>query len=215
MYRALVGIGLLCALVIVSVFQITQPAIHEKMAAALDKAVFNVLPGARYKVEFQLINGAHFEQAAAAMQSDQVVYAGYDEHKHLIGIAVEAQGMGYQDVINLLYGYAPDQQAIIGMQVLDSRETPGLGDRIKKDPMFLRNFQRLDVALAANKQSIANPVKAVKSGTKTEPWEIDSITGATVSSNAVAAIVRQSTNKWVPLIHQHLEEFNLGNEDIK
>ena len=46
--------------------------------------------------------------------------------------------MGYQDVIRiLLYGYSPEHQAIVGMRVLESRETPGLGDKIEKDPAFL------------------------------------------------------------------------------
>ncbi len=57
------------------------------------------------------------------------------------------RGMGYQDFIRLLYGYSPDDQAIIGIRVLESRETPGLGDRIETDADFLSNFQRLDVAL--------------------------------------------------------------------
>ena len=60
-----------------------------------------------------------------------LVFAGYDDNDQLVGLAIEAQAMGYQDVIRLIYGYSFEAQAIIGIRVLESRETPGLGDRIE------------------------------------------------------------------------------------
>ena len=33
----------------------------------------------------------------------------------------------------VLYGYRPADRKVIGMWILDSRETPGLGDKIYKD----------------------------------------------------------------------------------
>ena len=50
----------------------------------------------------------------------------------IVGLAVEAQGMGYQDVIRVIYGYSFEQDAIVGIRVLESKETPGLGDKIEK-----------------------------------------------------------------------------------
>jgi electron transport complex protein RnfG len=120
----------------------------------------------------------------------------------LAGVAIEAQGMGYQDIIRLLYGYAPQSQAIVGMEVLASKETPGLGDKIEKDPAFLANFRALDVSIAADGQSLQRPVEAVKSGSKTLPSQIDGITGATISSKAIAAILRQSSAQWVPVVYR-------------
>jgi electron transport complex protein RnfG len=115
--------------------------------------------------------------------------------------------MGYQDVIRILYGYAPQQQAVVGMQVLASKETPGLGDRIEKDAGFRANFNALDVTLAADGVSMKHPVEAVKHGTKTAPWQIDGITGATISSNAVASILSRSSAQWIPLIYQRQSDF--------
>ena len=138
------------------------------------------------------------------------VHAGYDAMGELLGIAIPAQGMGYQDVIRILYGYSPAEEAIVGMQVLASKETPGLGDKIEKDPAFLANFRALDVALAADGQSLAQPVSVVKSGAKTSPWQIDGITGATISSKAIGNMLRHSTAYWVPRLYPLQRELARG-----
>jgi electron transport complex protein RnfG len=41
----------------------------------------------------------------------------------------------------LLFGYDPEQQKIVGFYVLESKETPGIGDKIEKDP-FLSNMKQ-------------------------------------------------------------------------
>ena len=46
---------------------------------------------------------------------------------------------------------------MIGLQVLSSNETPGLGDRISKDAAFRKNFEALDA-------SLVNEIETVKQG---------------------------------------------------
>ena len=215
MYRALVGVGMVCGLLIVSVFVVTLPVIARNEAAALQAAVFEVLPGATAKASFVLAEGGGFRPAREGDDPRQTVHAGYDASGALVGVAIPAEGMGYQDVIRILYGYSPSQQAIVGMQVLASKETPGLGDKIEKDPAFRANFQALDVSLAADGQSLAHPVEAVKSGAKTGPWQVDGITGATISSKAIANILRQSSAYWLPLLYPRQAELAKGeaNDD--
>jgi electron transport complex protein RnfG len=207
MYRALVGVGVVCGLLIVSVFVLTGPVIARNEAAALQAAVFEVLPGAVARGSFTLTPDGRFRPAAEGDAPARMVHAGYDAAGGLVGVAVEAQAMGYQDVIRVLYGYAPQRQAVVGMAVLASKETPGLGDRIEKDPAFLANFEALDVSLAADGESLQHPIVVVKHGAKTEPWQIDGITGATISSKAVAAILRQSSAQWVPTIYNRQGDF--------
>jgi len=189
-YRALVGVGVVCALLIVSVFLLTRPSIEENRAEALERAVFAVLPGTRYQ--------------RAVVISEAVMHAGYDTEHRLVGVAIEAQGMGYQDRLRLLYGYDPVQQTIIGMRVLESRETPGLGDRIETDKRFIKNFEALDVRLGTESRVLLHPLVAVKQGQKAAPWEIEGITGATVSSKAVARILDNSSERWLPLVQRAL-----------
>jgi H+/Na+-translocating ferredoxin:NAD+ oxidoreductase subunit G len=202
MYRALVGVGMVCALLIVSVFVLTLPVIARNEAAALQQAVFKVLPGATAKSSFFLAGDNSFRPAAAGDPPQQLVHVAYNARGELVGVAIQAQGMGYQDIIRILYGYAPSSQTIVGMQVLASKETPGLGDKIEKDPAFIDNFRALDVSLGADGQSLQHLIEPVKSGTKTSPWQVDGITGATISSKAIANILRHSSQHWVPLIHR-------------
>lgn len=210
MYRALMGVGIVCGLLIVSVYVLTLPFIARNEAAALAVAVFKVLPGATSKTSFVLTADNSFRLAQDEGSASQMVYAGYDGEGALIGVAIPAQGMGYQDTIRLLYGYAPVKQAIVGMQVLASRETPGLGDKIARDRAFLNNFTALDVSLAEDGLALQHAIEAVKSGTKTSAWQIDGITGATISSKAVAGILRHSSERWIPLVNRQLAVLSSG-----
>ncbi len=193
MYRAMVGVGLGCGLLIVAVYQGTGPVIARNRAEALERAIFQVLPEARSSHTFDL--------------DGERVHAGYGEDGRLVGFAVEAAGMGYQDVIEVLYGYDFAAEAIIGIRVLSSRETPGLGDKIETDPAFLANFERLDARLAPDGASLAHPIEAVKKGQKQHPWQVDGITGATISSEAIANILRRSASEWVPRLQASLDDY--------
>jgi len=211
MYRALVGIGMLCGLLIVFVFAGTRPVIEANRAAALERAVFAVLPEATARLTFALTPAGGFAPAADA--AGERIHAGFDQAGSLVGVAIEARGMGYADTISLLYGYAPERDAIVGMQVLTSKETPGLGNKIETDPGFLANFDALDVRLDDSGTSLLNPIETVKKGKKTEPWQIDGITGATVSSKAIGNILAASSSRWVPLITQRRADLDAGDID--
>ena len=210
MYRAMVGVGMFCGLLIVTAFQVTRPIIERNKAEALQEAIFHVLPNASISSTYRLDKSGGFKVLEGKAHGEQLVYAGYDDREELVGLAVEARGMGYQDVIGLIYGYSFTEEAIIGIQVLESKETPGLGDKIETDPAFLENFERLDVSLRDDLSEMANPIVPVKHGEKTNPWEVDGITGATISSVAIADILNQSAQYWVPRIRSNLGDFQGG-----
>ena len=210
MYRAMVGVGVFCGLLIVTAFQVTQPIIERNKAEALQEAIFHVLPNTSTSRTYRLDKAGDFKLLEGKAHGEQLVYAGYDDREELVGLAVEAQGMGYQDVIGVIYGYSFAEEAIIGIQVLESKETPGLGDKIETDAAFLENFEALDVSLRDDLSELANPIVPVKHGEKTHPWEVDGITGATISSVAIAKILNQSAQYWVPRIQSRLGDFQGG-----
>ena len=203
MLLAMVGIGILCAFLIVTTFEVTLPQIEKNKAEALEKAIFKVLPGIVTKKTFHLDENDNFIDVSNEDKVEQIVYAGYDENNKLVGVAVEASGLGFADVLRILYGYSPDQQTIIGFNVLESKETPGLGDKIEKDPDFLENFNALDVSLTDDHSKLKNKVVPVKFGTKENDWEVDGITGATISSRAIGDIIGNSTEYWIPAIYKN------------
>ena len=94
--------------------------------------------------------------------------------------------------------------------MLTSKETPGLGDKIEKDPGFLENFVALDVSLDASGTALRQPVETVKQGAKTESWQIDGITGATISSKAIGDMLATSTAYWLPIINAQLDTLATG-----
>jgi len=207
MLRAMVGIGIMCALLIVLTYEGTLPIIKENKVEALEKAVFKVLPGTEKTQAFVLDENEHFIPLEGEKVEGQTVYAGYNNENELTGIAIEASGQGYADIIRILYGYDPAEEAVVGFYVLESKETPGLGDKIEKDDNFLANFKALDVSLTENKSALKNQVVPVKSGEKEHPWQVDGITGATISSRAIGDILGESTSRWVPLVYGNLEDF--------
>ncbi len=209
MVLAMGSIGLVAGSLLVLVYLGTLPAIERNRAAALERAIFQVLPAAGRTVTFAVTDG-QLQPAAEAAPGTERIHAGYAEDGRLVGAAIEASGQGFQDTLRVLYGYAPECECIVGFTVLESKETPGLGDKIETDPKFTANFQALDVRLDPGTGEILNPIVLVKPGQKTEPWQIDAITGATISSRAVANILHDSTAVAVPLLARNLEAMTDG-----
>ncbi len=207
MLLSMVGIGVFCALLIVVSYEGTLERIEQSKAEALEQAIFRVIPGTTDIQAFQLDENQRFIPLSGEVKGSNIVFAGYDENNRLTGIAIEASGQGYADIIRILYGYNVENQTIIGFYVLESKETPGLGDKIQKDFAFLSNFESMDVSLSEDSTSLENPVTTVKQGTKQSPWEVDGITGATISSRAIGTILSESTARWMPLIQSHKHDF--------
>lgn len=216
MFRAMVGIGLIGGLLIVTAFELTFDRIERNKAAALQRAIFHVLPGATTSRPYLLGTSDRFEplqgDAQVSSHGEKPIYAGFDAQGALVGLAIEAQGMGYQDTIRVLYGYAPKSGAIVGLEVLESKETPGLGDKIISDPEFRRNFERLAVVLDAAGKALEHAIAAVKHGEKRDPWQVDGITGATVSSKAIANLIDASIEAWAPKIVPRQSDFQAGTQ---
>lgn len=215
MLRAMVSIGMLCALLIVLTYEGTLARIEHLKAEALGKAIFRVIPGITTTRAFQRDLSGNFIEVTTIEKSAQVVYAGYDKNGKLLGVAIEASGQGYADILRILYGYNPETQKIVGFYVLESKETPGLGDKIEKDPDFLSNFSALDVSLADDLSAIKNLPVTVKQGTKKNAWEIDGITGATISSRAIGDIIGNSVNDMVPVVYKNKEVFKISETEKK
>lgn len=205
MYRAIVGIGVFCALVIVGVYQATAGRIRDNQQRFLDSAISQVLPEARTTLAVSLSEDGNLQRTQEA--SELPVFLGYDENQALVGAVVSAQGMGYQDNIRVLYAYSFVDDAITGFKVLDSKETPGLGDRVEKEPHFIANFARLDARLRADGKTLANPIVTVPEGSKTEAWQLDGITGATITSAAIGSILNDSASLWVPSLERNADAF--------
>ncbi len=198
MILVLSGIAMISGFLVVLVSQLTAPVIAENQRIAIEKAVVKVIPGATTHKEFFLENGKLVAQKQ--LDDSESVYAGYDAQGKLLGVAARAAAQGYADMIYLLYGYDPACECIRGIKVLKLAETPGLGDKIITDKKFLANFDALDARVDVGNQALLNKIVTVKSGTKEHDWEIDAISGATVSSVAVGKALNRSAQRLLPQV---------------
>ncbi len=179
--------GFLSGLIIIGIYVATLPTITENKARELREAVFKVLPGVSMMQKLQF-DGEQVVIKHGGKDDENTLYAGYDASKRFVGYAIASEGPGFQDTIRLLYGYQPNERKIVGMEILESRETPGLGDKIYKDTAFVANFHDL---------AIDPQIITVKKGTKSKPNQVDAITGATISSKAVVRIINQGNERWL------------------
>jgi electron transport complex protein RnfG len=211
--KVLGGVAMISGLLVVLTYQLTLPTITENRRIAREKAVLSVIPGATSFVEFVLSEREGLIRVTADGKTKvpkgtvDPVYAGYDAANKFVGLALEAGAQGYQDIVRTLYGYSPACECIVGITVLESKETPGLGDKVETDPHFLANFNALEAKLNEAKTALANPIETVKHGTKKHPWQIDAITGSTVTSNAIGKGLNNSAQRLLPLLRYHFDEF--------
>ncbi len=178
--------GLVSGVAIIGIYESTLPTITANKARELREAVFKVLPGVS-QMQPLVYRQGKLVGVDAAGPDESAVYGGYDAGGKFVGYAIPGAGPGFQDTIGLLYGFDPVRKQVLGMEVLESRETPGLGDKIYKDMDFVDDFKAL---------SIEPTIVAVKKGTKSQPNEVDSITGATISAKAVVRIINETHADW-------------------
>ena len=208
MIRTLGLVSALCGLAIVCAYEGTAEAVRANRQLALERTVFKVLPGAATLVDYLALASGRI---VAADDKDPPAGAirfqgAYDGAGKLTGIAAEGGAAGYADVVRVMFGYRPDCACIVGFGVIASRETPGIGDRVGVDPAFLANFAALDVRLDASGSALANELQVVRHGTRSQPWQIDAIAGATVTSRAVGKGINETARVLLPRLAPHLDQ---------
>jgi electron transport complex protein RnfG len=214
MIRTLMGIAMLSGFLVVLTYQLTKPIIAENQRRAIEAAVFNVIPDAVARKDFVITEGELHPVIGDKPAEGILVYAGYDSDGELKGIAAKAAAQGYADLIHILYSYDPACECIRGMKVLKLAETPGLGDKIITDANFVANFEALDARLGNDGQTLANEIVTVKHGAKQNPWEIDAISGATISAKAVGKAINQSAKLLLPQLVPQLDKLTVEIHEV-
>ena len=191
--------GALAGLLIVLVNLHTKPIIDKYKAEQLQLAVYEVLPGVeRYDTYYLVDNALSQALPEGAKESEfKRVYVGRDASGEVAGVAISRGESGFQDVIMVIFGHDPVSGKLSGMKILDSKETPGLGDKIFKDMDFVDQF-------FAGPET---PLVGVKIGAgKGNANEIDMITGATISSKAVIQIINNALEEWKPILDKGIPQ---------
>lgn len=187
--------GAMAGFLIVFVFVATEPIIKANKAEELRLAIQEVLKGPTRFDTLYVYEGTLREQLPEGMDIEEAeqVYVGYDDTGSRIGFAIASAEPGFQDIISLIFGYDANTESVLGMKVLESKETPGLGDKIVKDTNFVNQF---DGAVA--------PLVGVNARQSTgDSHEIDMITGVTISSRSVIRIINNALERIGPLVEAY------------
>jgi Na+-translocating ferredoxin:NAD+ oxidoreductase subunit G len=103
--------------------------------------------------------------------------------RSFVGAAVTGVSeKGYSGVVRIMVGFRPDGK-IEDIVVLEQKETPGLGTKMKGDK-FLRQFRGKDPA--------AFDLNVAKDG-----GEVDALAGATISSRAFTEAAREAYDTFI------------------
>lgn len=158
-------VGSLSGIALVFIYNYAQPKIEHNITQETEKAIRNIFPGTDKVSETK----------------EAGIYKAEDSNGKLLGYAFTAEGNGYQGIIKLIAGVDAGITEMKGMEVLESTETPGLGAEIAVDP-FKAQFNGL---------KLDHAIEYVKNAKPTKDYEIEAITGATISSRAVVNILNK------------------------
>ncbi|MFO7446425.1 MAG: FMN-binding protein [Ignavibacteriaceae bacterium] len=171
MILVLTVIGAISAGTLAFVNNWSAPLIASNQKAETEAAIFRVQPeGEKYEV----LKNTGFE-----------VYRVIDNQNESVGFAMVYSGNGFQGKIRLIAGISEDLEEINALEVLEQSETPGLGSKILDIP-FTDQFKKLKTSPGIN---------YIKGKEPESPNEIQAITGATISSKAVVAIINEGIGK--------------------
>ena len=187
--------GALAGLVIVVVFGWADPRIQAHRAAALRAAVGEVLGAPdSYRSLYVTEEGlSRVPPEGMDTVTAEKVFIGFDSGGEPVGYAITGAEPGYQDLIHLIFGYDPVEGMVLGMKVLESKETPGLGDKIVKDDEFVGSFSGVEA-----------PIVGVKANEGTgAAHEVDMITGATISSRTVIGTINHRLEALAGVLREH------------
>lgn len=141
------------------------PLIAANQKAATEEAIFLVHS-----------HGKRYEQVKNAGCE---VYKVFDDNNNLLGYSLVYEGNGFQGKIRLMAALSEDLNKIISYEILEQSETPGLGTKVN-DKEFKGQFRNL----------VTTPsIVGLKGTVPSNPNEIQTITGATISSRAIVSII--------------------------
>lgn len=190
----LIVAGMAAGLVVVLLWDWTRPRVERHNAAVLRGAIEEVLHAPARADTLWLVNGALTGKAPTGDAAKKVerVYLGYDQAGKPTGYALSVDEPGFSEMMHLLIGYVPATHTLLGMKVLDSKETPGIADKIVL-PVFTGQFAGRTAPLEGIKESDRAKMETDKSA-------VVMVTGATISSRAVIRGIDKTIAHWQPYL---------------
>lgn len=177
--------GTLCAITFIAAALLagTNALTEERIAAAAEEkqqsAMRALVPEAD---SFELFNDS------------ENIYMGLDGEKRIVGFCITAASAGYGGDVEMMVGVNGELK-LAGAEILSNSETAGLGANCTKDD-FKAQFKGLTA-----------PIEVVK-GTANGENQINALTGATITSNAVASGVNEAYNELIDELNEYVDSID-------
>lgn len=188
------GGGALAGLLIVLAYDWTRPRIDAHNAQLLRSAIEEVLHSPQHTDTIYLDRGALTDKPAVETDRSKLerIYKGYAADGRVVGYAISTSEAGFADQIGLIFGYDPAEKQVLGLKIVASKETPGLGDKIER-PSFIAQFARRIAPLVGVKGKVPPGDNSA----------VEMITGATISSRTVIREINKAVERWQPFLDKY------------
>jgi Na+-translocating ferredoxin:NAD+ oxidoreductase subunit G len=180
-FGAILGvICLLATALLASMNAVTADRIRMQAETELQESLREVMP-----------EGVTFEPSDSTNDPDYFTVTGADGR--LLGAAFKASAKGYSSTIETIVGMKQDG-TINAIKIVAQQETPGLGSRITE---IAGTISILDFLRGKRQQEGLRPWFQEQFGRKTVSGldQVETITGATISSRAVIDSVKQKARQ--------------------
>jgi len=181
---------LISALSLALVNNLTVSRIAEEKQKAELRAVSSALP--RDQVHYDNDPSKDIVKIPEWTEKDgtpKKIYLGKHEGK-IVGVAFTSAGEGYGGFITIMMGVDVNEK-ITGIEIVDHLETPGLGSKIESPELFKNQFNGKSAEGSEN-----NELVVVKGRKADKNWEIEALTGATISPRGVVQAVNDGLIKF-------------------
>lgn len=181
---------IISALALALVNILTEDRIAEQKRMAKLRAVKAALP----QDELQYDNDPSKDTIMIPQWSERdgtpkVIYLG-KKQSQVVGAAFTSVGEGYGGYISIMIGVDTSDK-ITGIEILEHLETPGLGANIESPKLFKHQFR--------GKSSEGSPeekLTVIKGRKADKNWEIEALTGATISPLGVVQAINDGMAKY-------------------
>jgi len=170
-----------CSLALIN--EITKSEILSREQKNLNNALMYVLPGSNSTSILPIQKEGQF-----------LYYKGYEDQKRtkIVGYAFLVESQGYTNSIRTLVGI-DTSGSILRIKIVSQQETPGLGARCEE----IQNGESIPWWQAQFQNKSAVDIAVDKDG-----GQIESISGATITSRAITDGIANRTKKLFETIHE-------------
>jgi electron transport complex protein RnfG len=191
--RFLLVLGIICVVMgggVALLYGVFQKPIAEKQVEQYNAMLKELFPDL---AETRTIAGADTPDDLA----DDVNQV-FGAQGQLLGYTAQGHRQGYSSDVKVLVGFAPDGQTIRKVAILDQQETPGLGTNAAQTRSQWNLWHKLGTLFGGSDE--AEPMENAfldqfANRTPAQFGEVDAITAATITSDAVKAGVRMAADR--------------------